>query len=79
MQRAQQAGQEGATSWFVTKARDAAVGDVSTLLRAWSDGDQNALEKLTPFVYDELRRLRRNTPLHEKRESPRPAALQTTA
>jgi RNA polymerase sigma factor (TIGR02999 family) len=31
--------------------------DVSTLLRAWSDGDQAALDKLTPIVYDELRRL----------------------
>jgi RNA polymerase sigma-70 factor (ECF subfamily) len=34
-------------------------GDVSALLAAWSDGDQNALEKLTPIVYDELRRLAR--------------------
>jgi RNA polymerase sigma factor (TIGR02999 family) len=32
-------------------------GDVSTLLRAWSDGDQNALDQLTPIVYEELRRL----------------------
>src|ERR1700728_4888853 len=32
-------------------------GDVSTLLRAWSDGDQNALDQLTPIIYDELRRL----------------------
>ena len=30
---------------------------MSTLLRAWSDGDQNALDQLTPIVYDELRRL----------------------
>lgn len=34
-------------------------GDVSTLLRAWSDGDQRALEKLTPIVYEELHRLAR--------------------
>jgi RNA polymerase sigma-70 factor (ECF subfamily) len=34
-------------------------GDVSVLLRAWSDGDQNALDKLAPIVYDELRRLAR--------------------
>lgn len=33
--------------------------DVSILLRAWSDGDQNALDKLVPIVYDELRRLAR--------------------
>jgi RNA polymerase sigma-70 factor, ECF subfamily len=32
-------------------------GEVSGLLRAWSRGDQSALEKLTPIVYDELRRL----------------------
>lgn len=38
----------------VTASRE---GDVSTLLRAWSDGDQNALDQLTPIVYDELRRL----------------------
>jgi RNA polymerase sigma factor (TIGR02999 family) len=29
------------------------------LLRAWSLGDQSALKKLTPIVYDELRRLAR--------------------
>jgi RNA polymerase sigma-70 factor, ECF subfamily len=34
-----------------------AVDDVSRLLRAWSDGDQRALEGLTPIVYAELRRL----------------------
>jgi RNA polymerase sigma-70 factor (ECF subfamily) len=32
-------------------------GDVSTLLRAWSNGDQSALDRLAPIVYDELRRL----------------------
>lgn len=34
-------------------------GDVSTLLRAWTDGDQHALEELTPIVYEELHRLAR--------------------
>ena len=34
-------------------------GEVSTLLRAWSDGDQAALDKLTPIVYRELHRLAR--------------------
>lgn len=34
--------------------------DVSTLLRAWTDGDQSALDKLTPIVYAELRRLARH-------------------
>lgn len=27
------------------------------MLRAWSEGEQSALDKLTPIVYDELRRL----------------------
>ena len=34
--------------------------DVSMLLRAWTDGDQNALDHLAPIVYDELRRLARH-------------------
>jgi RNA polymerase sigma-70 factor (ECF subfamily) len=42
----------------VTPAQSA-VSDVSALLRAWSDGDQGALERLTPIVYDELHRLAR--------------------
>ena len=33
--------------------------DVSDLLSAWSDGDEQALDRLTPIVYDELRRLAR--------------------
>src|SRR5271166_5326861 len=49
--------------------------DVSTLLRAWSGGDQNALEKLTPIVYNELHRLARR---YMKRERPG-HSLQTTA
>src|ERR1700676_3655410 len=40
--------------------------DVSTLIRAWSDGDQKALERLTPIVYDELRRLARRYMKHER-------------
>jgi RNA polymerase sigma-70 factor, ECF subfamily len=31
--------------------------DVTGLLLAWSDGDQGALDRLTPLVYQELRRL----------------------
>jgi RNA polymerase sigma factor (TIGR02999 family) len=30
--------------------------EVTQLLRAWSEGDQEALEKLTPLVYEELHR-----------------------
>lgn len=37
----------------------APLGDVSAMLRAWSDGDQRALDRLTPIVYDELHRLAR--------------------
>jgi RNA polymerase sigma-70 factor (ECF subfamily) len=52
-----------------------AVGEVSTLLRAWSDGDQSALDRLTPIVYDGLRRLARR---YMRRERPG-HSLQTTA
>ena len=38
-------------------AREPVVDDVSALLRAWTDGDQHALARLTPIVYDELHRL----------------------
>jgi RNA polymerase sigma-70 factor (ECF subfamily) len=34
-------------------------GDVSGLLRAWREGDQDALNRLMPFGYGELRRLAR--------------------
>jgi RNA polymerase sigma factor (TIGR02999 family) len=49
-----------------TQSREAAVGDISALLRAWSDGDQSALDKLTPIVYDELHRLARRYMKHER-------------
>lgn len=49
--------------------------DLSTLLEAWSNGDQFALEKLTPIVYDELRRLAR----HYLRSERTDITLQTTA
>ncbi len=32
-------------------------GEVTLLLEAWSNGEQSALDKLVPVVYDELRRL----------------------
>ena len=38
-------------------AGDPAPDDVSALLRAWTDGDQRALARLTAIVYDELHRL----------------------
>ena len=33
------------------------INDVTLLLKAWSEGDQQALEELTPKVYLELRRM----------------------
>lgn len=45
------------------------VNEVTELLRAWSDGDSGARDRLMPIVYDELRRraaayLRRENPGH---------------
>jgi RNA polymerase sigma-70 factor (ECF subfamily) len=51
------------------------VGEVTILLRAWSEGDQSALERLAPIVYDELHRLAGR---YMKRERPG-HSLQTTA
>jgi RNA polymerase sigma-70 factor, ECF subfamily len=56
-----------------TQAPDNA--QVSRLLRAWGNGDRAALDRLTPIVYDELRRLARRYMRGE-----RPGhSLQTTA
>src|SRR6516164_6533433 len=55
--------------------REPALGDVSMLLRAWSDGDENALERITPIVFEELHRLAHR---YMKRERPG-HSLQTTA
>src|SRR3982750_3295758 len=51
------------------------VDDVSQLLRAWSDGDELALEELTPIVYAELRRLAHRYMRRERAGH----SLQTTA
>lgn len=49
--------------------------EITTLLKAWSEGDTSALDRLTPLLYDELRRLARGYMRHE-----RPGhTLQTTA
>ena len=34
-----------------------APGDITNLLRVWSDGDERAFERLIPLVYDELHRM----------------------
>ncbi len=49
--------------------------NVTELLRAWGSGDQSALKKLTPAVYDELHRIAR---YHMSREGDG-HTLQTTA
>src|SRR5688500_6459255 len=49
--------------------------DVSALLRAGSDGDQDALQALTPIVYEELHRLAR----HYMRRERSGHSLQATA
>jgi RNA polymerase sigma-70 factor, ECF subfamily len=51
------------------------VSDVSGLLRAWSDGDETALERLTPIVYKELHRIAHLQMRKERAER----TLQTTA
>jgi RNA polymerase sigma factor (TIGR02999 family) len=43
-----------------------APNQVTVLLRKWSEGDEGALEQLTPLVYDELHRLAHR---HMRRES----------
>src|ERR1041385_2234032 len=40
-----------------TFMRDAECSETTQLLRAWANGDQSALEQLTPRVYSELRRI----------------------
>ena len=49
--------------------------EVTKLLKDWSAGDQSALDKLMPLVYDELRRLAHQ---HMRREKPG-HTLQTSA
>jgi RNA polymerase sigma factor (TIGR02999 family) len=49
--------------------------EVTGLLKAWSGGDQAALDRLTPQVYDELRRIARRYMRNERAGN----TLQTTA
>lgn len=48
---------------------------ITTLLRAWGDGDRSALDRLAPMVYDELRSIAHRQMLREKQGQ----TLQTTA
>src|SRR5580698_6586261 len=54
---------------------DRGMSELSVLLRAWSEGDQSALDRLTPIVYDELHRLASGY-MRREREG---HSLQTTA
>ena len=57
------------------EARPSDPHEVTQLLADWSQGDHGALEKLTPLVYEELRRL-----AHHYMEGQRPNhTLETTA
>ncbi len=49
--------------------------EITALLQKWSDGDQVALKRLTPIVYEELRRLARRYMRGERAN----ITLQTTA
>ena len=49
--------------------------DVTLLLKAWSDGEESALDKLTPLVYAELHRLARRYMAGEHQQH----SLQATA
>ncbi len=49
--------------------------EITGLLRAWSDGDQAALDRLASLVYDELRRMARRYMRDERAAN----TLQTTA
>src|SRR5262245_17922230 len=53
----------------------ASPGAVTELIRAWSDGDDSALDRLMPIVEAELRRLARGYMRRERREH----TLQVTA
>jgi len=49
--------------------------EITELLQAWSQGDDGALKKLTPLVYDELHRVAKGCLSRERRGQ----TLQTTA
>jgi RNA polymerase sigma factor (TIGR02999 family) len=47
---------------------DRPVGDVTGLLRAWSDGDAGAFERVMPLVYEELHRMALRHVARERRD-----------
>lgn len=46
---------------------DQSQAEITQLLRAWGNGDSEALNRLTPVVYEELRRMARG---YVRREGP---------
>ena len=50
-------------------------GEVTTLLRAWSEGDEDAFDRVVPLVYDELHRMAARYLVGERSN----ISLQTTA
>jgi RNA polymerase sigma factor (TIGR02999 family) len=54
---------------------DSPAGQITRLLRDWQSGDREALDRLIPFVYDELRLIASRHLAHEQRRD----AIQTTA
>lgn len=55
--------------------KSSSSNEVSALLRAWSEGDAAALDRLMPLVYDELRRIAAKHMARERRSQ----TIQTTA
>jgi RNA polymerase sigma factor (TIGR02999 family) len=55
--------------------KETSAGAVSELLRDWGQGDESALEKLIPLVYEELRRMAHRQMARERAGH----TLQTTA
>jgi RNA polymerase sigma factor (TIGR02999 family) len=62
-------------AWLSKTTHPADPHEVTQLLANWSRGDQAAFERLTPLIYEELRRLARH---YMERQSPG-HTLQTTA
>jgi len=52
-----------------------APGELTRLLRAWSDGDERAFERVVPLVYDELHRMALRSLAGERAPSLQPTAL----
>jgi RNA polymerase sigma factor (TIGR02999 family) len=50
----------------MTDNPNSAPQEVTILLQAWTDGDESALAKLTPLIYEEMRRLARHYMARER-------------